>query len=103
MNVLDERFSDEQLAEIVIKKLSSRELHILHLVALGKTTKQISYALGLSNRSIDAHRYNLRGKLKIRGVAELAILGWRIRDRLRVAAFEASIRDERVEQDALTT
>jgi PAS domain S-box-containing protein len=56
------------------KRLSSRywnftptELRIANLIRQGKTTKEISAMLNLSNKTIDTHRKNIRRKLGIDG------------------------------------
>jgi PAS domain S-box-containing protein len=48
-------------------KLTSREREICALIRGGMRTKQIAQALGLSVRSVEAHRYNIRSKLGLRG------------------------------------
>lgn len=56
------------------KRLSSRfwnftpaELKIANLIRQGKTTKEISAMLNLSNKTVDTHRKNIRKKLSIDG------------------------------------
>jgi DNA-binding NarL/FixJ family response regulator len=53
------------------KVLSPRERQILQLIAMGKGTKDIAYELGISNKTVEAHRMQLMNKLDIRNVAEL--------------------------------
>ncbi len=45
--------------------LTPSELQVLQLIREGKMTKEIAEALGLSKRTIDTHRHNIRRKLGI--------------------------------------
>jgi DNA-binding CsgD family transcriptional regulator len=56
--------------EIAIK-LTARENEVLFYIANGYTNKEISSKLGASKRTIDAHRENIRKKLRINSTAEL--------------------------------
>jgi DNA-binding NarL/FixJ family response regulator len=51
--------------------LSQRESEILRCLALGQPSKQIAEALGMSVRTVETHRQNIRRKLKLGGQAEL--------------------------------
>ena len=51
--------------------LSPREREVLQLVAEGNTTKQIASELGLSAKTVEAHRRSMMDKLDIHSVAEL--------------------------------
>lgn len=51
--------------------LSARETEILRKIADGMTTKEIAHALGLSSKTVETHRVNLMGKLKLNNVAAL--------------------------------
>jgi DNA-binding NarL/FixJ family response regulator len=53
------------------KMLSPRERQILQLIAMGKGAKEIGYELGISNKTVEAHRMQLMNKLDIRNVADL--------------------------------
>jgi two-component system, NarL family, response regulator NreC len=53
------------------KMLSPRERQILQLIAMGKGTKEIGEELGISNKTVEAHRMQLMNKLDIRNVADL--------------------------------
>ena len=53
------------------KKLSNRELQVLHLVADEMTSKQIAVKLGISKRTVDRHRYQIGKKLGITGTHSL--------------------------------
>ena len=51
--------------------LSLRELEVLEFLRTGKTTKEIAFELGLSNRTVDIHRANIKKKLGLRSGTEL--------------------------------
>jgi two-component system response regulator NreC len=51
--------------------LSKREREVLQLLAEGKTTKQIAKRLHISSKTVEVHRLNLMGKLKIDSIAQL--------------------------------
>lgn len=42
--------------------LSNREMDVLKEISKGKTNKEIATALGISIRTVETHRYNLRSK-----------------------------------------
>ncbi|MFH1138199.1 MAG: response regulator transcription factor [Pseudomonadota bacterium] len=50
-------------------RLTNREIEILTMVASGKTTKQISADLGISDRSVDVHRQNISRKIGVKGIS----------------------------------
>ena len=58
-------------AELFGSKLTSRQREVLQLVAEGKTTKEISAALGISAKTVEFHRNSLMDELGIRTIAEL--------------------------------
>lgn len=51
--------------------LSVRELEVMDLLRAGKTTKEIAFELGVSPRTIDIHRANIKRKLGLRSGTEL--------------------------------
>ena len=53
--------------------LSERELEVLHEIARGKSTKEISKTLFLSAYTVENHRRNLLRKLNARNVADLVV------------------------------
>lgn len=52
-------------------RLSLREIEVLELIAMGKSSKEAGQTLGLSPRTIDVYRAKLMAKLNARNVAEL--------------------------------
>jgi len=61
-------------------RLSPREREIAQLLAEGRTNKEIATTLGVSVKTIDAHRANIMRKLSLRSVAEL--VRYAIREKL---------------------
>lgn len=53
--------------------LTSREREILHLLAEGKSNKDIASALNLSPYTVETHRRNLQEKLNLHSFAELIL------------------------------
>lgn len=51
--------------------LTPREREVLGLLAQGLSTKEIAFDLGLSPKTVDAHRHNVMEKLEIDSVAGL--------------------------------
>ena len=51
--------------------LTTREREILQLIAEGKSNKETAAALGISVKTIEAHRANLMRKLHLRSVSDL--------------------------------
>jgi DNA-binding NarL/FixJ family response regulator len=55
-----------------ISGLSDRELEIFRAIGEGKSSREISGLLGVSIRTIDAHRTHIKEKLGLRDAAELS-------------------------------
>lgn len=51
--------------------LSPRELEVLKLLALGRSNREVAFALEISVKTVDAHRSNIMRKLKLRTYSEL--------------------------------
>ena len=49
--------------------LTPRQLEVLRLVAQGHNTKTIARNLGVSSRTVDAHRYQISRRLQVHDVA----------------------------------
>lgn len=60
--------------------LTSREIEVLKLLVEGKTVRRAATDLGLSSKTVDAHKFNLMRKLGIHNKAELVM--WAIQKRV---------------------
>lgn len=58
-------------ATMFAAKLTPRQREVLQLVAEGKSTKEISVALGISPKTVEFHRGSIMDELGVRTVAEL--------------------------------
>jgi DNA-binding NarL/FixJ family response regulator len=54
-----------------IEELSDREFEVFELLGAGLSANQIANRLHLSAKTVDAHRANIKRKLKIKSVSEL--------------------------------
>jgi DNA-binding NarL/FixJ family response regulator len=73
--VVDPRVEQVQAALKGDRKraLTSRELQVLHLIAEGKSNKEIAANLGLSVNTVAVHRANIMDALGIHKTAELVV------------------------------
>ncbi|MBV8215816.1 MAG: response regulator transcription factor [Verrucomicrobia bacterium] len=55
-----------------VHNLSSREVEVLHLIAQGKTNKEIGQSLGISTKTVDNHRTRLMRKLNLHNAVQVA-------------------------------
>ena len=62
------------------RSLTSREREVLRLLAEGQTVRSAATALGLSVKTVDAHKFNLMRKLGIHNKAELVM--WAIQKKV---------------------
>jgi two-component system response regulator NreC len=62
------------------RSLTAREREVLKLLAEGKTVRAAATVLGLSSKTVDAHKFNLMRKLGIHNKAELVM--WAIQKRV---------------------
>jgi FixJ family two-component response regulator len=67
-----------QALRALVATLTTREHEVLLHVVSGRLNKQTGYALGISERTVKAHRQRIFEKLKLRTVAELATMAERL-------------------------
>ena len=58
-------------AACTVANLTDRELHVLHLLGSGLSTREIAAELKLSFKTIETHRENIKRKLGLKGSAAL--------------------------------
>ena len=69
-----EAFSDHQQSasrDALLAKLTSREAQVLERIVAGRLNKQIADDLGISIKTVEAHRANIMEKLNANTVADL--------------------------------
>jgi len=71
MSAQDDEEIDEKEADAMVQNITSRELEILQLIALGLTSQEISKRLFISKNTVETHRKNLLAKLNVKNTASL--------------------------------
>jgi DNA-binding CsgD family transcriptional regulator len=61
----------QQVANLRRSNLTPREREVVKLIAEGNSARKIAGALGLSVKTVEAHRFNLMRKLDIHNKAQL--------------------------------
>jgi two-component system response regulator NreC len=81
-DLLERRREELPPPEMLPRKrvLTAREREVLKLLAEGKTVRSAAGVLGLSIKTVDAHKFNLMRKLGIHNKAELVM--WAIQKRV---------------------
>ena len=54
-------------------ELTQRQVEILKLIAQGKASKEIAFALGLSPKTVDVHRARIMERLRLNDIASLTL------------------------------
>lgn len=62
------------------RDLTAREREVLKLLAQGQTVRSTANILGLSTKTVDAHKFNLMRKLGVHNKAELVL--WAVQQKL---------------------
>jgi DNA-binding NarL/FixJ family response regulator len=57
--------------------LTERQVQILTLLAQGQSSKQIGFALNLSSKTVDVHRWQIMARLGLRDLASLTVYALR--------------------------
>jgi two-component system response regulator NreC len=81
-DMAERRRADWPTEELLPRKrvLTTREREVLKLLAEGKTVRSAADVLGVSIKTVDAHKFNLMRKLGIHNKAELVM--WAIQKRV---------------------
>jgi DNA-binding NarL/FixJ family response regulator len=64
--------SDANAEDDPIARLTDRELEIFELIGKGREIKEISTALGVSPKTVETHRTNIKEKLKLKNARQVA-------------------------------
>jgi DNA-binding NarL/FixJ family response regulator len=74
----DERSEDgDEMPGSAIEELTPRQIEILRLLAIGKTTKEIASILFISEKTVEHHRTNIRRTTGINDTAKLVLFAVR--------------------------
>ena len=68
---MHDRQADRQCAAAKLARLTQREQEVLALVVSGRKNKQIAEQLGISVKTVEAHRARAMEKMEVSSVAEL--------------------------------
>ena len=74
------RRGDGALGDLTSAGVTVREREIIQLVAEGQSNKEVASALGISVKTVEAHRANIMRKLHLRSVSDL--VRYAIRNRI---------------------
>jgi DNA-binding NarL/FixJ family response regulator len=77
--MLDAFLNPAKAAAETNDRLTSREREIVQLIAEGRTSKEVAATLGLSAKTVEAHRANIMNKLDIRSTPQLVLYAVRNR------------------------
>lgn len=72
----EDELSDKE-ADSMIKNITTREMEILQLIALGLTSQDISEKLFISKNTVETHRKNLLAKLNVKNTASLLKIAYK--------------------------
>jgi FixJ family two-component response regulator len=67
-----------QKLECSIKQLTIREQEVFNLLILGMLNKQVGFALGMTERTVKAHRRRITEKLGVKSIAEMVLIATRL-------------------------
>ncbi|MDF1752729.1 MAG: response regulator transcription factor [Verrucomicrobiales bacterium] len=62
---------DRESGGVSIGRLTDRELEVFQLIGNGKSSREIGETLGISHKTVDAHRAKIKSKLRIRDARAL--------------------------------
>jgi DNA-binding NarL/FixJ family response regulator len=77
MSAQDDDEPNDKETDALIQNITSRELEILQLIALGLTSQDISKKLYISKNTVETHRKNLLAKLNVKNTASLLKLAYK--------------------------
>lgn len=65
-----------------LKNLTPREVEVMERLIDGKSSKSISYELGISSKTVDVHRGHIMEKMQVNSIVELVNMAIKSRDKL---------------------
>lgn len=68
---LNEGTKEENSKKNKLHSLSSREMEVIELIKKGHTSKEIGKILGITEGTVEVHRYNILKKLELKNAAAL--------------------------------
>jgi DNA-binding NarL/FixJ family response regulator len=77
--MLDVFLNPAKAASEPADRLTPREREIVQLIAEGRTSKEVAAGLGLSVKTVEAHRANIMNKLDLRSASQLVLYAVRNR------------------------
>ena len=81
---LDAQSRKSQAARTAVDTLTEREREVMHLVAQGRSNKEVARVLGISHRTVEIHRARVMRKTNARSEMDLFQLLQAAESRLRV-------------------
>jgi two-component system, NarL family, response regulator NreC len=65
--------TSKQMIDVSMRRhlLTAREREVLRLLAEGNSAKKLAVLLGLSSKTVEAHKFNLMRKLDVHNTAQL--------------------------------
>ena len=69
--ILLERLQSAEPSRPILERMTRREREVLRLISQGATSKEVAERLGISPKTAQVHRENLKQKLKLRTTADL--------------------------------
>ena len=71
LNYQRNRAAGEEKAEDALSRLTSRQREVLQLIGEGRSVKETAALLGISNRTVEFHKYSMMEVLGLKSSAEL--------------------------------
>jgi DNA-binding NarL/FixJ family response regulator len=70
-NIISEELLEGKEKHSDISRLTERELEVIHLIKVGKSSKEISVSLHIALKTVEVHRHNILKKLKLPNASAL--------------------------------
>ena len=70
-NILSDQLTNEKPVNAGVNSLSKREIECIEYIRQGLSSKEIALELNISQKTVEAHRYNIFKKLELKKVTSL--------------------------------